>query len=101
MTFEARLLFVLFFFVIWCVLGLFPWALAAVLSRGRGALLAPPLALAGAAPAGVLVPPAGAPPGRPAGTRRRPPRPRPHVATRARGRHRRADSRLAPLTPAR
>ncbi len=56
MTFEARLAFILFFFAVWCFLGLFPWAIAAVLSRGRGALLALPLALAGAAAAGVLVP---------------------------------------------
>ena len=56
MTLEARLAFVLFFFALWCALGLLPWALAAVLTRGRGALLALPLALAGAAAGGVLVP---------------------------------------------
>ncbi len=56
MTLEARLAFILFFFALWCLLGLFPWAIAAVLARGRGALLALPLALAGAAAAGVLVP---------------------------------------------
>ena len=56
MTLEARLAFVLFFFALWCLLGLLPWALAAVLTRGRGALLALPLALAGAAAGGILVP---------------------------------------------
>ena len=56
MTLEARLAFILFFFALWCALGLIPWALAAVVSRGRGALPALPLALAGAAAAGVLVP---------------------------------------------
>jgi len=55
-TLEARLAFILFFFAVWCLLGLLPWAIAAVLSRGRGALLALPLALTGAAAAGVLVP---------------------------------------------
>ncbi len=59
MTVEARLAFILFFFVIWCLLGLIPWALAAVLVRGRGALPALPLALAAAAAAGVAVPLAG------------------------------------------
>lgn len=56
MTLEARLAFVLFFFALWCGLALIPWAVAAVLSRGRGALPALPLALAGGAAGGVLVP---------------------------------------------
>jgi len=55
-TFEARLAFILGFFAIWCLIGLIPWAAAAVVSRGRGALPALPLALAGACTAGVLVP---------------------------------------------
>jgi hypothetical protein len=58
-TFEARLAFILFFFFVWCVLGLIPWAIAAVIVRGRGALLALPLALAAACVLGVLVPLAG------------------------------------------
>lgn len=49
----------MFFFAVWCLLGLIPWALAAVLVRGRGALRALPLALAAAAAAGVAVPLAG------------------------------------------
>lgn len=56
MTFEARLAFILLFFALWCFLGLIPWAVAAVMVRGRGALLALPLALTGAAASGVLVP---------------------------------------------
>ena len=58
-TVEARVAFLVFFFSLWCFLGLFPWAVGAVLTRGRGALLALPLALAGAAAGGVLVPMAG------------------------------------------
>ncbi len=60
MTPEARIGFVLLFFTIWCFLGLLGWAAVAVLRRGRGALLALPLALTGAAAAGVLVPVLGA-----------------------------------------
>jgi hypothetical protein len=56
MTPEARLAFVLFFFAVWCFLGLVPWAVAAVVARGRGALPALPLALAAASAAGVAVP---------------------------------------------
>lgn len=56
MTLEARLAFIAFFLLCWCVLSLVPWALAAVWVRGRGALLALPLALATACAAGVAVP---------------------------------------------
>jgi hypothetical protein len=59
MTIEARLGFLIIFFSIWCLLGLIPWAAAAVLSRGRGALPALPLALLGAALFGLAVPLAG------------------------------------------
>ncbi len=55
-TFEARLAFVLFFFFIWCQIGLVPWTLFAVYNRGHGALLALPLALAAACAFGVAVP---------------------------------------------
>lgn len=60
MTTEARLAFVLFFFAVWCFLGLLSWAVAAVLTRGRGALPTLPLALAAACVAGVAVPVLGA-----------------------------------------
>ena len=56
MTFEARVAFVIFFFAVWLFLGLIAWATVAVIKRGRGALPALPLALAGAALAGVIVP---------------------------------------------
>jgi len=56
MTIEARIAFIAFFLVCWSLLGLIPWALAAVSRRGRGAILALPLALAGACAGGVLVP---------------------------------------------
>ena len=59
MTPEARLAFVLFFFAVWCFLGLIAWAVAAVVARGRGALPALPLAFAAASAAGVAVPLAG------------------------------------------
>lgn len=58
-TVESRLAFILFFFTIWALLGLVPWALAAVLVRGRGALPALPVALAAACLGGVAVPLAG------------------------------------------
>ena len=56
MTIEARLVFIAFFLICWSLLGLIPWALAAVWRRGRGAILALPLAEAGACAGGVLVP---------------------------------------------
>ncbi|HVP05514.1 MAG TPA: hypothetical protein VMT90_07555 [Dehalococcoidia bacterium] len=56
MIWEARLAFILFFFLCWCIVGLLPWVVAAVFVRGRGALLALPLALTAACAAGVLVP---------------------------------------------
>jgi hypothetical protein len=60
MTTEARLAFILFFFAVWCFLGLLSWAVAAAVTRGRGALPALPLALAAACVAGVAVPVLGA-----------------------------------------
>ncbi|MGH2671128.1 MAG: hypothetical protein ACRDH5_18800 [bacterium] len=56
MTFEARIGFLIFFFAVWCLMGLLPWAVSAVVARGRRALPALPLALAAASAAGVLVP---------------------------------------------
>lgn len=60
MTTEARLAFVVFIFAVWCFLGLMAWAAAAVVTRGRGALPALPLALAAGCAAGVAVPVLGA-----------------------------------------
>ena len=56
MTPEARLAVVLFFFAVWCFLGLIAWAVSAVVARGRGALPALPLAFAAASAAGAAVP---------------------------------------------
>lgn len=56
MIWEARLAFIAFFFLSWSVVGLFPWVITAIIVRGRGALLALPLALASASAAGVIVP---------------------------------------------
>jgi hypothetical protein len=56
MTAESRAAFVLFFFAVWCFVGLVPWAIAAVVARGRGALAALPVALAAACAAGVAIP---------------------------------------------
>ncbi len=56
MTTEARIAFILVFFAVWIFLGLTSWAVAAVIVRGRSALPALPIALAGAAAAGVAVP---------------------------------------------
>jgi hypothetical protein len=55
-TFEAKLAFIAFFLLCWSLLGLIPWAAASVWVRGRGALLALPLALGGACAAGIAVP---------------------------------------------
>lgn len=60
MTFEVRLAFLLGLFALWAILGFLPWLVAAVVRRGRGVLLALPLAVAGGAAGGVLVPAVGA-----------------------------------------
>jgi hypothetical protein len=59
-TVEARAAFLAFFFVVWALLGLLPWVAAALWRRGRGVLLALPLALLAGAAGGVAVPLAGA-----------------------------------------
>jgi hypothetical protein len=59
MTFEARLAFIVFFFLCWTIVALLPWAVTAVVVRGRGAIVALPLAVFAAWAAGVLVPLAG------------------------------------------
>ncbi|HUF52450.1 MAG TPA: hypothetical protein VMR52_01600 [Dehalococcoidia bacterium] len=56
MTLEARLAFIVFFFLCWTVMSLIPWAAVAVYVRGRGALLALPLAVLAAWAAGIAVP---------------------------------------------
>jgi hypothetical protein len=56
MTFEARLAFIVFFFLCWTVVALLPWAAVAVAVRGRGAILALPLAVLAACASGIAVP---------------------------------------------
>ncbi len=56
MTFEARLAFLIFFFLCWTIVALFPWVAAALYVRGRGAAIALPLAVVAAWAAGVFVP---------------------------------------------
>jgi hypothetical protein len=55
-TTEARLGFLLFFFLCWAVVSLLPWAALAVLNRGRGAEWALPVAVLAGWVAGVLIP---------------------------------------------
>ncbi len=59
MTFEARLAFLIFFFLSWTIVAIFPWIVTALYVRGRGAALALPLAVVAAWAAGVFVPLAG------------------------------------------
>ncbi len=56
MTFEVRLAFLLGFFAVWTFLGVLPWLIVATWRHGRGVILALPLAMAGGAAGGVLVP---------------------------------------------
>ena len=56
MTFEARLAFIIFFFLCWTIVALFPWIAAALYVRGRGAAVALPLAILAGWAAGVFVP---------------------------------------------
>lgn len=60
MTFEARVGFVIAFLLIWAVIGVIPWAVAAIRMRGRGALLLLPVVATSAILAGIIVPLAGA-----------------------------------------
>ena len=56
MTFEARLAFLIFFFLCWTIVALFPWMATALFVRSRGAAVAFPLAIGAAWAAGVFVP---------------------------------------------
>ncbi len=64
MTVEARAAFLAFFFVVWALMGLLPWLMAALWRRGRGVVLALPLAPLTGCLAGALVPVLGADDGR-------------------------------------
>jgi hypothetical protein len=57
---NLDIIFLALLFIIWAILGFIPWLVLAVRLRGRGVLMALPLAVAGGAGGGVLVPAAGA-----------------------------------------
>ena len=60
MPIDLDVIFLALLFIMWAILGFLPWLALAVLRRGRGVLIALPLAVAGGAGGGVLVPAAGA-----------------------------------------
>ncbi len=60
MPIDLDVIFLALLFIMWAILGFLPWLALAVLRRGRGVLIALPLAAAGGAGGGVLVPAAGA-----------------------------------------
>jgi hypothetical protein len=60
MPIDLDIVFLALLFIMWAILGFIPWLVVAVLRRGRGVLIALPLAIAGGAGGGVLVPAAGA-----------------------------------------
>jgi hypothetical protein len=60
MPVDLDIIFLALLFIVWAILGFIPWLVLAVLRRGRGVLIALPLAVAGGAGGGVLVPAAGA-----------------------------------------
>jgi len=60
MPVDLDIIFLALLFIVWAILGFLPWLALALLRRGRGVLIALPLAIAGGAGGGVLVPAAGA-----------------------------------------
>jgi len=60
MPIDLDIIFLALLLIVWGILGFIPWVVLAVLRRGRGVLIALPLAIAGGAGGGVLVPAAGA-----------------------------------------
>jgi len=63
-TVEARAAFLAFFLVLWALVALLPWLGVALWRRGRGVVLALPLAPLAGCVGGVLLPLAGADDGR-------------------------------------
>ena len=59
MPIDLDIIFLALLLSIWAILGLVPWLVLAVRRRGRGVLIALPLAVAGGIGGGVLVPAAG------------------------------------------
>ncbi|KPK47089.1 MAG: hypothetical protein AMJ77_04260 [Dehalococcoidia bacterium SM23_28_2] len=60
MPIDLDVIFLALLFTMWAILGFLPWLALAVRRRGRSVLVALPLAIAGGAGGGVLVPAAGA-----------------------------------------
>ena len=60
MPIDLDIIFLALLFIMWAILGFMPWLVVAVLRRGRGVLIALPMAVVGGAGGGVLVPAAGA-----------------------------------------
>lgn len=56
---DVEIIFLALLVGIWAILGLIPWLVLAVRRRGRGVLIALPLAVAGGIGGGVLVPAVG------------------------------------------
>lgn len=59
MILEARIGFILLFLLTWSVIAIIPWAISAIATRGRGALLLLPIVILTAVTAGFIVPLAG------------------------------------------
>ncbi len=59
MPIDLDIIFLALLFIMWAILGFIPWLALAVLRCGRGVLIALPMAVAGGAGGGVLVPAAG------------------------------------------
>jgi len=59
MSIDLDVIFLALLVGIWAILGLMPWLVLAVRRRGRGVLIALPLAIAGGIGGGVLVPAVG------------------------------------------
>ncbi len=60
MPVDLDIIFLALLFIMWAILGFIPWLALALIRRGRGVLVALPLAIVGGAGGGVLVPAAGA-----------------------------------------
>ncbi|MCH8815310.1 MAG: hypothetical protein IH957_09490 [Chloroflexi bacterium] len=60
MILEARIGFIIVFLLVWSIIGLIPWTVAAIASRGRGSLLLLPIVILTAIVAGTVVPITGA-----------------------------------------
>jgi hypothetical protein len=59
MPIDLDVIFLALLLTMWAILGFIPWLVLAVRRRGRGVLIALPLAVAGGIGGGVLVPAAG------------------------------------------